>query len=190
MKISTIAFTLILLINLYFVICVRLNGNNNTNWKTVIYSDGNGYYTYLNSIFIKKEFAHFDPAQHSLNDKSSRPIKYFAGTAIAFSPFFAAGYFYALIRGENDNGYSFPFQMMIAFAGFTYLAVGLFFLNKLMDVFGIKEWAKAAVLILITYGTNLFYYSILEPSMSHVYSFFTIAIFFIRHIGILKDLTR
>ncbi len=178
MKISTIAFILILLINFYFLICVRLQGNNNTNWKTVIYSDGNGYYAYLNSIFITKEFAKQDAAQNYVNDTSSRPpIKYFAGTAIAFSPFFAAGYLYALFRGENDNGYSFPFQMMIAFAGFTYLGAGLFFLNKLMDVFGVNEVAKAAVLILITYGTNLFYYGILEPSMSHVYSFSTITIF-------------
>lgn len=67
--------------------------------------------------------------------------------------------------------------MMIAFAGFIYLAAGLFFLNRLMDVFGILELAKAAVLLLITYGTNLFYYSILEPSMSHVYSFALITIF-------------
>jgi hypothetical protein len=177
-KPSSIALSLIAIINLYFLVDVRLCDHGGTNWQTVIYSDGKGYYEYLRSAFINHDLDHQDPQLGFLvKTPDGYLIKYFAGTALALSPFFAMACLESVLLNEPLNGYSYPFQIMIAFAGWFYCILGLFFLNRLLTIFRINEWIRAAVLLLITYATGLFYYAILEPAMSHVYSFAAITIF-------------
>jgi hypothetical protein len=54
----------------------------------------------------------------------------------------------------------------------------LIFINKSLTAYDIKDWVRSFVLVTITFGTNLFYYTVNEPGMSHVYSFAFLAMFF------------
>jgi hypothetical protein len=53
----------------------------------------------------------------------------------------------------------------------------LFFLERFLTLYKIKEWIIAIVLPAVVFGTNLFFYSACKPGMSHVYSFAFVCIF-------------
>jgi hypothetical protein len=66
---------------------------------------------------------------------------------------------------------------MIAMAAIFYLLLGLFFIRKLLLLYSCKEIEIFLSLFAIVFATNLFYYTVAEPSMSHVYSFFAVSAF-------------
>jgi hypothetical protein len=66
----------------------------------------------------------------------------------------------------------------VPIAASTYLYAGLFLIGILLkNRFHLTQ--KSILLSIATFaiGTNLFYYSIFEPGMSHIYSFFSVALF-------------
>jgi hypothetical protein len=159
-------------------------------WKQVIAFDGKGYYAYLPAVFIYKDlnFSFQDSiektysSQHTYFDfrqKSGNGIvdKYFAGTSIAMLPFFIAGHTITKLTGGITDGYSFYYQVFISLAAIFYGLTGLYFLKKLLRLFNFRESIITTVIISFTCATPLFYYTIFEPSMSHVYSFAFINIF-------------
>lgn len=166
-----------------------------TRWQSIseeplIMTDGQGYYAYLPAIFLYQDlqFSFVDSLNQTYykEDKRAKFIvpsdegnvnKYFAGTAVLEAPFFLGGCALAAITGTPVDGYSWPFQLMIGLAAIVYLALGLYLLGSLLIGFGIKENAVLVTLLLIAFGTNLFYYTVYEPSMSHVFSFCTISAF-------------
>lgn len=175
-KFSFSALLLIGVINFYFLITVRICDHQGTNWQTIIYSDGKGYYEYLRAAFINHDLGKEDSSLGFIRMANKKPvIKFFAGPAIAYSPFFAIAYVHARWNDNVKDGYSIEFQRMIAIAGWFYCLLGLFFIEKLLRIFSFPDLARGVTLLLITYGTNLFYYAVLEPSMSHVYAFGCIA---------------
>lgn len=185
-----IAWWFIALFMFWHVLYVRLNDYNR---DLVIQSDGAGYYVYLPALFIYHDLEYkfcreglpekvgFPAANHGLfmNQTIEGKLinKYFIGTAILESPFFFIAYGTASMFGYHENGYSFPFQVAIAFAALFYALLGLDQVRKLLLKKGISEPVTAAILLLLFFGTNLYHYASSEPSMSHVYSFSIIAIF-------------
>jgi hypothetical protein len=97
--------------------------------------------------------------------------KYTAGTAIAILPFFGFASLVAFIDNDIADGYSAPFQKAVSIAALFYLLAGLWFLKKFLSSFGINDIIISAVILLIVFGTNLLTYTVIEPSMSHIYSF-------------------
>lgn len=154
------------------------------SWKRIIQTDGKGYYAYLPAIFIyhdlnfgffnkieKKKyfFREVYPYKSYLNGKAFD--KYYCGTAIAELPFFLIAHgLTALTHGDTD-GYSALYPTFISVAALFYLWVGLMFLSSALNFYFINEKQKSLALLAAVFGTNLFYYAIGEPSMSHVYSF-------------------
>ncbi|MCY7410531.1 MAG: hypothetical protein LH473_09675 [Chitinophagales bacterium] len=168
----------IAVINLYFLIAVRLFDHSGTNWQTVIYSDGKGYYEYLRAAFINHNLSNPEIEKAFIRNSDSGPmIKFFGGTAIAQLPFFLIAFIISIFRSQATDGYTFEFQLMIAIAGYFYLLLGLIWLRKLLLQFFSNDIIVAVTLFVIAYGTNLFYYAVLEPSMSHVYAFSFACIF-------------
>ena len=166
-KYTTVALLLVAAINLYFLITVRICDFNGTNWQTIIYSDGKGYYEYLQAAFINHNLDHQDSTLGFIRITKQGPaIKFFVGPAIAYAPFFTVAYVQARFRDQAIDGYSIEFQRMIALAGWFYCLLGLFFTAKLLRIFNIHDGVVALTLLVITYGTNLFYYAVLEPAMS------------------------
>lgn len=97
--------------------------------------------------------------------------KYWLGTSLLMSPFFIAAHVLATVLNLPNDGYSFIYQMMIAIAACFYLLLGLYFIRRFLLLFDLKEFEIFIALFTLVFATNLFYYTVAEPSMSHVYSF-------------------
>ncbi|MEI7661106.1 MAG: hypothetical protein WCK34_02855 [Bacteroidota bacterium] len=180
-------------INIFIVTVVSSNLNWGKNrWQDVIVSDGKGYYAYLPAVFIYHDlnFGFFNKIEKE--DYYNKNLyyeyrtsafgkvldKYFCGTALVEMPFFLAAHSLSRLCGYKADGYSQLYHIFINIAAIFYLFIGLIFLNLTLKHYQIKEWEKSLVLFAAVFGTNLFYYTIREPGMSHVYSFAFIAMFF------------
>jgi hypothetical protein len=69
------------------------------------------------------------------------------------------------------------FQLAVSFAGLFYLILGLVYTRKLLKEFNLQDRVVYLCLLFTLFGTNLFYYATIEPSMSHTYSFALAALF-------------
>ncbi|HEY4800346.1 MAG TPA: hypothetical protein VII99_14795, partial [Bacteroidia bacterium] len=69
------------------------------------------------------------------------------------------------------DGYSFWYSLFVQIGTIAYLFLALFFLKKLLQLYQVNDNHIALLLLTFTFGTNVFYYTISEPSMSHIYSF-------------------
>jgi hypothetical protein len=158
----------------------------NKDKYNVITSDGTGYYSYLPSTFIGKEFQTSNDPNHYLifdGTPETHQNKYFVGSSILMLPFFGAAHLYTSVSysispetSYPPNGYSFPYHLAICFAGVFYLILGLFLIKKLGIAMGIKKSILFFLIIVFALGTQLLELSSYEASFSHTYAFFTIAL--------------
>ncbi|MFT7344731.1 MAG: hypothetical protein ACI9XP_001319 [Lentimonas sp.] len=159
--------------------------------ETTISADGVGYYDYLPSIFIHKDFVRKNDNQES-NPKLYERIngngpyikygdykvnKYPCGTAILQLPFFA----HALLTNDLDNnkedGYQRPFQRAALYSAIFYLFLILYFLRKILLLYDIKRWVIFYCQALLVLATSLTHYANVDAGFSHVYSLFAITLF-------------
>jgi hypothetical protein len=154
------------------------------NWKGILESDAKGYYAYLPAVFVYgdlnfsflEEIEEKYPAPHIDYDYRAMTNegvinKYYAGTALSQLPFYLiADSLTSLIDGERD-GYSKWYRISVNWAALFYLFLGLFYLRKSLLLWNVPDWAVALLLFATLFGTNLFVYSVVEPGMSHVFSF-------------------
>jgi hypothetical protein len=119
------------------------------------------YYPKNRSVF--KEFRN-DAGKGKVN-------KYFPGMAIVWLPFFLFGHLMAWLEVYPMDGYSLPYQYAIALSALIFLWLGARWLQKLLGKFGSGEKTAAFITVVITLGTNLIFFTVVEPSMTHVYSF-------------------
>jgi hypothetical protein len=160
------------------------------SWKDIIEADGKGYYAYLPAAFIYHDlsFSFFDSIEkkypnphiyydYRMNAEGGAVNKYYSGTALAMAPFFLVAHAVAKITGADPDGYSKIYPLMINVAAIFYLLAALLFLRRLLRSFGIKERISSFILVAIVFGTNVFYYTVCEPAMSHIYSFAFITAF-------------
>ncbi|MBK7175455.1 MAG: glycosyltransferase [Bacteroidales bacterium] len=145
------------------------------SYRYVFKSDGLGYYQYLPTWFIldnldkQMKYAIKLPNGNMFN-------KYTWGTAFMQAPFFFMGHAYTLAKGLPTTGYSADYGFFIALGALLYafLALCLVYLT-------LKKYVSSIIafftVLLLFFGTNLFFYTVAEPAMSHVYSFFLISLF-------------
>ena len=162
-------------------------------WKGMLEADAKGYYAYLPAVFIYNDlnFGFFDEIDKGKyynenlyydyrtgsNANGNIINKYYCGTAIAELPFFLIAHALSAALGFETDGYSKLYMVFVNIAAIFYLSLGLLFLNSTLGFYQLSENQKALVLIAAVFGTNLFYYTVSEPGMSHVYSFGFISIF-------------
>jgi len=156
----------------------------NLSQHPIISSDGKGYYAYLPAILIHQDLSfgfvddyeekYYIPAHRvnfKLKTENGIVNKYFAGTAVLMAPFFVVGHLAAHLNGTPADGYSWPYQMAMVIGALFWLFFGAYlFVRFLMTRqlgLGAEKWAVMALL----FATGLFYYTIAEPTMSHIYSF-------------------
>ena len=161
------------------------------HWRGIIESDGSGYYAYLPAVFIYQDlnFGFFDEIEKEKYyheniyydyryDYNGKVIdKYFVGTAIPMLPFFILGHAATLLSDHPPDGYSKLYHIFINIAAIFYLIIACIFLKRLLRLYNIGDRAISLTLFAIVFGTNAFYYTIGEPSMSHIYSFAFITMF-------------
>ncbi len=174
-SISLSQLTLILVITI-----VGLLQYNAKQWQKqpgVIYSDAISYYAYLpaqfifNDIKLEKHYTYdnglFWP-EHTPDGKAV--IKTTMGLAYLYAPFFAMAHIYAKLFGAPPTGYSYPYQIALLISALFYLAIGLYFLRKVLLRY-FSELTSSLTIATIVFGTNLLWYVSFEAIMSHGYIF-------------------
>jgi hypothetical protein len=157
-----------------------ITGSNALSWD--IY----GYYMYLPATLIyndagienrqwkdslDKKYQADRPAYQFYPTEKNRLVNvYPAGQAIAMFPFFMAGHAAAKISGAPADGFSPPYQYAAILSGLFYSILGLFLLRRvLLRWFG--DQTTALLLVLVSVGTNQFYYASFDTTMPHNYLF-------------------
>jgi hypothetical protein len=145
----------------------------------VIWSDQEGYYVYLPSLFITG----FDKAACTsgcnMVETEDGPLvftKYTYGVSLLQSPFFLASHMVAPILGFERDGRSLPYIWGNMLAAIFYMLAGLAFLGRLLRELKFETNVIWIVGVLLLTGTNLFYYTFREAGMSHVFSFFLLSV--------------
>ncbi|MCA6364456.1 MAG: hypothetical protein IM638_15570 [Bacteroidetes bacterium] len=178
-----------LLICLAVVSNIRLNKHF---WKYSIISDGRGYYAYLPATFLYHDlnFGFYDKIDKEYTDTNNRADyrvtvngrivnKYFCGTALLQTPFFLTAKLYGSF--SNDfSGYSKTYVLFMHIGALCWLGFGLFCLRNYLLKHHTAPLTATLVCLIILFGTNLFYYAVAEPLMSHVYSFALISCFLLQ----------
>lgn len=163
-------------------------GKNLDTWgrNRIIQNDVISYYAYLPATFIFHDLS-FSFAYNLPEDfegtiwlqtaPNGKPyLKMTMGLAILWIPFFLLAHLYAGVSGIEALGYSWPYSLSVFIATIFYFIVGLHFLRKLLLRY-FSEAVSAVTLLIIVMATNMLYYVISEPGMSHIYNFTLITTF-------------
>ncbi|MCF8253970.1 MAG: hypothetical protein K9H61_14055 [Bacteroidia bacterium] len=192
MQLLTIIKSIFLKEGIILFMFVLTVNNYITNSDKTITADGIGYYEYLPSIFIHKDFVRKDIKLESDTSYYQRIIdlqgayvhvdgfkinKYPIGVAILQSPFFISTWLIQETTHTPTDGYQLPYQRCLYYSGLFYLFWALVFFGKLLETYSIKTWQIAIAQLLIVFATPIAYYTCAEPSFSHVYSLFAISAF-------------
>jgi hypothetical protein len=175
------------------VILVWVSANLNWGdgrWNRLIRSDAKGYYAYLPAVFIYKDLSFGFLDKYSDDQVWSAPFvhkpepekegvinKYYAGAAFAQLPFFLAGHFTSWILGRPLNGYSSYYLIFIQVAAIFYALFTQILLFRILRELNISGKIIALVIFTAIFGTNVFYYIVIEPGISHIYSLFFVTLF-------------
>ncbi len=151
----------------------------------VINWDGYGYYVYLPATviyedieqygFVDDHFATYDISSdvYQLMDTPNGtkfPI-YNIGLAVWWTPAFLATHALVTATGlAPPDGMSFPYQLMVILMGLLTIFLGFFYLRKFLKVH-FSDGIVALLLLGLGLATNLFYYVVEEPDMTHGYLF-------------------
>lgn len=160
-------------------------------WEPTIASDGKGYYAYLPAVFIyhdlnfgffenldrKKYYNENTFYEYRLPYEDKVINKYYCGTAVAQLPFFLMAHAITKATGGDADGYSKWYQIFVGLAALFWLLVGLFYLDNILVLYDVNAWHRLLVLLACVFGTNAFYYTLVEPAMSHIYSFAFVSLF-------------
>ncbi|MBL7950447.1 MAG: hypothetical protein JNM62_01900 [Flavobacteriales bacterium] len=155
------------------------------HWRTVLQADAKGYHAYLPALVLERDpnFGSFERIERGsyynpdlFYDYRSQVDgvfinKYFIGTAVMQLPMFLIAHGYALITGAEPDGWSKPYVVAVNLSAIVFVLLGLWCLSKLLASYAINDGAIAFTVVAFTFGTNLFYYAVVAPGMSHAYSF-------------------
>lgn len=157
---------------------------NIKRWKslTVISYDVVSYYAYLPAVFIHNDisldFIKTDGIDYAgksqfwpnkLED-GSLVIKTTMGLSILYLPFFGIAHGIAYLFNFPMDGFSYPYHKYIHLSGVFYFFLGLFYLRRLL----LKYYNDKAVgisIVLLVFGTTLFFYATHMSAVSHLYDF-------------------
>ncbi|MFN2314873.1 MAG: glycosyltransferase family 2 protein, partial [Bacteroidales bacterium] len=159
------------------------------HWKDeqrVIEWDAVSYYAYLPAAFIHHDlslsFADGYDGPHKLivwperGPEGTYVIKTTMGLSLIWMPFFLAGHVAALISGADAGGYSEPYKFFLLVSALMFLGIGLIFLRKILLAHA-SDRITALVLASFAFGTNLYWYTLFQGTMAHVYNFALISAF-------------
>lgn len=189
MSTTTKKYTILYLTLVVVFVIVNFIGTKSTR-NVFIDGDGSGHYSYLPSIFIYHTINFEDVFQY---EKQKRPPdyvghyyhkigdvfinKYTVGTSLLQLPFFLLGFLLSLIFGLPPDGYNIIFQYCVALSTLFWVGIGINYFVKLLNSYGMNQKFAWTIAIVVLFGTNLFFYTFVQPSFSHAYSFTLISMF-------------
>jgi len=161
-------------------------------YDRTIASDVVGYYAYLPAIFIYHDLSFDFTKQISekyyvdgragkyefINYYREKGVnKYWIGLSILWLPFFLMAHFLSCLLGFDADGYNCIYQYSIGFATCVYMGFGIYFFRKNIEHFTRNNNIAIAAILATIFGSNIFYYALVEPGHSHVYSFTFLSVF-------------
>jgi hypothetical protein len=146
--------------------------------------DVSGYYMYLPAIFIYqdiKELAFlpeiieqytpsYKPDQAFQHESGHFVMKYSAGMAVQYLPFFAIAHAVATWSAYPADGFSLPYQIAIHWGSFLIAFLGLWW-TRLLLLRYFSDRATALSLLLLVFGTNYLNYTSFDGAMTHNWLF-------------------
>lgn len=151
------------------------------NRADVLTSDSTGYYAYLVAGFITHDLGDgtylaavratyrpdLNPDYGNVHLPNGRTVfKYPLGMALAYAPWFGLAHAYALLHGDPPDGYSRPYQLLVALGCLAYALLGLWLLGRELRRY-FPDHVAALALLVVGLGTNLFCYATYEATMPH-----------------------
>ncbi|MBK8927941.1 MAG: hypothetical protein IPM74_19050 [Crocinitomicaceae bacterium] len=176
---------LILLLLLILVQSFRTDLNN--PYKKPIAGDAQGYYAYLPALFIyhdphygfveKINETYYVPANSKsfVNEVDGQKVnKTFPGVAVLYFPFFAAAHGISYIAGLPVDGYAYTYQLFFLIGFWVYMLAGMIYFKKSLQLCSVKPLLADLSLLVMVMGTNIFFYSVFDQSVTHIHNFFLI----------------
>ena len=157
-------------------------------YERPIGGDAQGYYAYLPALFIYGDLEYsFAP---EMNKKyypegfgksfvkeapnGEKVNKTFPGVAVLYAPFFFMAHGSALIFGLEADGYSNIYQFFFLLGFWVYFLLGMIFFVKVLRKMNFEALHVNMALIILVLGTNIFFYSVHDQSVTHIHNFFMI----------------
>ena len=97
-------------------------------------------------------------------------MKYSAGMAVQYLPFFLAAHAMAPVFGYPADGFSTPYQFSLQLGSLLFCFVGLWFLRKVLAAY-FSDKTVAWVIVLFVIGSNYLNYAAIDTAMTHNYLF-------------------
>jgi hypothetical protein len=158
--------------------------------------DVSGYYTYLPAVFIYgdlHQLTFLDTIMERYHPASSRyqafahpsgaqVLKYSAGQALQFLPWFAVGHALARPLGYPADGFSYPYQVAISWGSLLVALLGLWVARRnLLTYF--SDTTTAWVLLALAFATNYLNYTAIDHAMTHNWLFTAYSLLVLATIG-------
>ncbi|MRR21838.1 glycosyltransferase family 2 protein [bacterium] len=173
----------------FIITFMAVNMLNVKHWREeqrVIEWDAVSYYAYLPAAFIHHDlslsFADGYDGPYKLiiwperGPEGKYVIKTTMGLSILWMPFFLAGHAAALLSGTDAGGYSEPYKFFLLVSALVFLLTGLIFLRKIL-LSHASDKISAMVLAAFAFSTNLYWYTLFQGTMPHVFNFALISAF-------------
>lgn len=149
-----------------------------------------GHNAYLPSLFqhgtvISKDLGFFEKVQQQygtnpqlyqfvLLENGNWMTKYTCGWQLLLAPFYLVAEIWAGAGGFPRDGFSWPYQCMLAFGAFSYFVFGLIVFRKLLLHF-FTDRITAAVVLLTVFGTNFLFMQYASLGITHNLQFFLVS---------------
>lgn len=155
-------------------------------WSTdyVWQNEMKSYYAYLPALFVLHDIGFEKTEMTPQNieryyEPKPAPVRGYVlkttmGVAVMQAPFFITAHSIALNGGNPEDGFSEVYKQLAMLAGIFYGIAGLMLVRKSLLYF-FSDVITSLVLVTLFAGTNLYFYTLHEACMSHVYSFFLVS---------------
>lgn len=163
-----------------------------------------GHHAYLPLIFNKgtlvtHDLSYFETIQQQyhnsptlyqfvLLENGNFMIKYTSGWALLMLPFYCIAEVWASLGNYPKDGFSFPYQAMTAIGAFCYFAWSVFILRKLLLKF-FSDRLAALLIVLVIFGTNVFFMEYASLGISHSLEFFLISLMLLLTVQFHENIT-
>lgn len=182
---------IVLAINL---VLIPLNHDFKIWWQRPIINDAMGYYVYLPAIFIHNTFNYdfiYEPWEkhykHAHNNPKGAFVvlsngqelnKYPPGVAYFQAPFFFMAHLSAKIIGKEADGYSNIYMYFLCIGAVFWQYMFFKLLQRILTFYSLSQTALAFTVSFLSFGTNLWFYTQIFGTYSHLYSLISISLFF------------
>lgn len=139
-------------------------------------NDVNQYYSYLNALFVEHDLGFKNnPNNYWLIETPTHHFvpKVTYGMAFFYAPFYLLA---KLFAGTHSSGYEAVYAWCVHFGCIVYILLGMWFTRKTL-LFWFSEVTTSIALLLLFFGTTLFYYTLSESESVHGVLFFLISVF-------------